>query len=636
MRKRFQKDERLEAQVILTGRTYHPENNRVDYTFDIVRGPLVDVKVEGVKLRKGVIKKLVPVFEENAVDEDLLTEGSRNLRDYFQTKGYFDVNVTFAERQEPGSARRDIVYHVTRNRRHKFVSLLIQGNKYFHREDIRERMQMQPAGGLLLYGVFSQSILARDIQSIQNLYLDNGFLQVKVTPEVQDNYQGKRGHIRVALTIDEGLQTTVGKLRIEGNSAISTDDIRAITSATEGQPYSSSTVINDQTSIMDAYFNRGFPDVKFGYSTSAEHDDTNKIDITYTIVEGKQIFVDRVLIAGLHYTRPFVVEREMKISSGEPLSQQQMLDSQSRLYDMGIFNEVSMAVQNPDGETTHKNVNFQVAEAKRYTFNYGFGIEVQTGQPGSSTNPQGATGVSPRVSFDITRLNFRGRDHTVALKTRYGNLEKLVLVNYDAPRLFDFQNVDLNFTSFYEQTNDVKTFTAKRLEGAVELKQTVNKSTTLLYRAIYRRVSTDNLIINPNLVPLFSQPVRVGMPAFSYVRNTRDNDLESHKGSFTTLELGVASYVFGSEPNFVRVIVQNSTYYQFHKRRWVFARRTRVGAEEPFAGTSAAIAAPGPGAPPPSSFIPLPERFLAGGSTTHRGFGINQAGPRDLTTGFQL
>jgi outer membrane protein assembly factor BamA len=32
----------------------------------------------------------------------------------------------------------------------------------------------------------------------------------------------------------------------------------------------------------------------------------------------------------------------------------------------------------------------------------------------------------------------------------------------------------------------------------------------------------------------------------------------------------------------------------------------------------------------------LPERFFAGGPTSHRGFGINQAGPRDLTTGFPL
>ena len=164
----------------------------------------------------------------------------------------------------------------------------------------------------------------------------------------------------------------------------------------------------------------------------------------------------------------------------------------------------------------------------------------------------------------------------------------------------------------------MRTFTSTRLEGAVSIKQTLNRATTLLYRLIYRRVSTDNLVIDPNLIPLFSQPVRVGMPDFSYIRDTRDNPIESLKGTLSTLDVGVAAAAFGSQTNFSRMVVQNASHYQFHKRRWVFARSTRIGVEEPFASTQ---------------FVPLPELFFAGGSTSHRGFGINQAGPRDLTTG---
>ncbi|HEX4605835.1 MAG TPA: POTRA domain-containing protein [Candidatus Angelobacter sp.] len=620
LRKRYQKKERLEAQVTMTQRLYHPETNLLDYTFEINRGPVVDVKLEGAKLRRGLVKKYVPIFEESAVDEDLLNEGARNLRDYFQTKGYFDVKVTYEQKEEPGTEKRDVVFHIERNQRHKLAELTIQGNHYFRREDLREQMLMQPAGGLLLYGLFSQSILARDVQSIENLYHTNGFLQAKVTPEAQDNY-GKQGHIRVMLTITEGVQTVVGKVLIEGNEALPEGQIRGLITASEGQPYSDSMVITDQTVILDGYYNLGFPKVRFEYTTQPEADAPNKIDVTYKITEGPQVFVDKVLIAGLNYTRPFVVEREVKIGGGDRLSQNQMLDSQRRLYDMGIFNEVGVAVQNPEGDAINKSVNFQLAEARRYTFNYGLGLEVQTGQPSGVTNPQGSAGVSGRVSFDVTRLNFRGRDHTITLKTRYGNLEKLALIGYGAPRLFDSQNLTLDFTTFYQQTNDVRTFTSKRLEGSASIKQILNRATTLLYRLTYRRVSTDNLVIDPNLVPLFSRAVRVGMPDFSYIRDTRDNPIESLKGTFSTFDLGVASGVFGSQASFSRLVVQNSSYYQFHKRRWVFARSTRIGVEEPFGATD---------------FAPLPERFFSGGSTSHRGFGINQAGPRDLTSGFPL
>jgi outer membrane protein insertion porin family len=635
IRKNLQKKGLLESQVTLTQRTYHPESDTLDYNFEITRGPVVDVKIEGASLSRGRLKKLVPVFEESAVDEDLLNEGARNIRDYLQTQGYFDAKVTFTRRESPNQ-RTDVVFQVDKDSRKKFADLVVQGNRYFRRDDIRERMRTHPASGLLVHGIFSQSMLARDVQAIETLYRSNGFLQVKISSAINENYQGRQGLIQVVLTIDEGPQTTVGKLTITGNTNFTEQEIRALITAAEGEPYSDTTVSDDQTEIMNAYSNRGFPEAKFEYTAVAEPGNPTKVDLSYTITEGGQIFVNNVLVSGLHFTRPFVVDREIKIHSGSPLGQAAMLESQNHLYDLGIFNEVDVAVQNPDGQISHKNVNFQLSEARRYTFDYGFGLEVQTGQPAGAANPQGSTGVSPRVSFDVTRLNFRGRDHTLSVNTRYGNLEKLALVGSTLPRFFGKPSLTVSFTAFYEQTKDVATFTADRLEGVAEIKESLDRASTLLYRLVYRRVSTSNLVIAPESVPLFSQPVRVGLPDFSYIRDTRDNPIDSRKGTFNTFDVGIASNYFASETNFVRLVAQNSTYYLFHKRRWVFARSTRIGIEAPYSDTSAAISAPGPGAPPPSSFIPLPERFFAGGSTSLRGFGINQAGPRDLSTGQPL
>jgi outer membrane protein insertion porin family len=626
LRKKYQKDGRLQAQVTVTRQDYHPENNTLDYTFEIVRGPRVDVRVEGAKLRSSLVKKFVPIYEENALDDDLLNEGSRKIRDYFQTKGYFDAKVSFTEQQTPAEEQRAVVFNIDKGDRHKVLDIDITGNKYFPRETIRERIEVQPAGGLLLHGVFSQSMVARDVQAVVDLYHDNGFLQVKVLPKVMDDYQGVTGRLKVVLTIEEGPQTLVGKLIIDGNSAVSREALREIIVATEGQPYSDANVANDQTEVTNYYFNHGFPEVKFEAAAHPLKDTPERMEVTYKITEGQPVSLDRILVSGLHYTKPFIVEREedeVAAKQGEALSQEKMLDLQRRLYDLGIFNSVDMAVQNPEGDATRKNVNFQIEEARRYTFNYGIGFEVQTGQPTGSASPQGNTGASARVSFDVTRLNFRGRDHTITLQTRYGNLQKRALISYGAPRWWDSPNLSLSVTAFYDDTFNVRTFEARRLEGSGEIKQTLNKATTLLYRFTYREVSipSKSLMIDPNLIPLFSQQVRVGIPAFTYIRDTRDDPTDSHKGAFLTLDAGVASGIFGSQASFSRLLTQNSTYYRFHKKRWVFARSTRIGFERPFSSTD---------------FIPLPERFFAGGSNSHRGFGVNQAGPRDLKTGFPL
>ncbi|MBI2682830.1 MAG: hypothetical protein HYX26_06370, partial [Acidobacteriales bacterium] len=185
LRKKYEKDKRLEAQVAVLPVVYHVETNTVDYRVELERGPKVDVAVEGASLRRGLVKRYVPIFEEFTVDEDLLNEGRRNIRDHFQSKGYFETTVDVSQKSHPEEDREDVLFTVNRGERHKLRQVTIAGNKYFDRETIRERMQVAPDSLLLYYGRFSQSLLARDVQTIEALYRSNGFLQAKVTGNVE-------------------------------------------------------------------------------------------------------------------------------------------------------------------------------------------------------------------------------------------------------------------------------------------------------------------------------------------------------------------------------------------------------------------------------------------------------------------
>ncbi len=43
------------------------------------------------------------------------------------------------------------------------------------------------------------------------------------------------------------------------------------------------------------------------------------------------------------------------------------METQRKLYNLGIFSRVSIAPQNPEGESTEKTIVVMVDEAKRYT-----------------------------------------------------------------------------------------------------------------------------------------------------------------------------------------------------------------------------------------------------------------------------
>lgn len=639
VRKQYQKHNRWLAQVSVASKEYVRSRNAVDYTLAIEVGPPVEIRADGFRIGNATLRRNVPVYEEHALDDDLLNEGRRNLLSYMQAKGYFDAKVDLQRETNPDTQVLRVIYQITPGERHKVAKVEITGNKYFRQATLQALLHVQSASLSLSHGRYSEALLRSDARDIENMYRANGFEQVSVNTDVQDNYRDRKNQLLITLRIDEGPQTRVGTFQIIGSTQLD-DPIFQNLSIGPGQPFSDPNIANDRDIILNFYYDNGFPNATF--EAAANPAANHRMNVVYTIHEGEQVFVDRVLVSGREFTRAYVVNHELQMKPGDPLSQGDLLRTQQKLYDLGIFAQVDTAVQDPEGVEKRKNVLVQVQEAKRYTFNYGAGFEFQTGQPAiNGKQPLGTTGVSPLASLDVSRLNFRGRNHTITFESRVGELQQRGLISYDAPRWFNNPKWKLTLTGFFDHTLDVTTFTSQRLEGSVQAEQIVSQKVDgtaigiMNYRFNYRLVKATDVQVSPAEIPLLSLPVRVGEPGFSYIRDHRDNDLLTTRGSYNTIDAGVASSYFGSQADFSRLLVQNSTYYPFGRvngKQFVFARSTQVGLENPFGNTI--ITQPGEVTPVNLSPIPLAERFFMGGGNSHRGFGLNQAGPRDPITGF--
>ncbi len=649
IRARYQKQSRLLAQVSAAGQTYRPETNTVDYVFQVDRGPVVEVSAEGFKIGQRQVKKLVPIYEEGAVDDDLLNEGRRTLQNFLQTQGYFDATVSVNRHSAESDKVLRVVYAIDPGDRHKLTAIRISGNRFFSDDQIRGFMDEQPAGRLFSHGRYSEALLVQDVRNIQDQYRAQGYRQVEVSSKLLNDYQGDPYQLAIQLNIQEGPQTRVAWVGIEGNYAIPSEQMLPSLATEEGQGFNETNLGDDRDTILQKYFNNGFTNANLEVSyvpVASAPGELPKVGVTFIIQEGEQFFVHQVFIGGLHHTRPGVARRELQLQTGAALSQRNILETQRQLYGLGLFNEVDTAIQNPEGTESRKNVLVELSEARRYTFDYGVGFEFQTGQPSVGTNqPLGQTGVSPRVSFALNRINFGGRNQTVTLKTTLSRLQQRGLIGFEAPKLA-YRDLRFTATALYDNTVDVSTFTSQRTEGSVRAEQALSRSkadnhvlTSIAYGFSYRRVQATSIEVSQNLIPLLSKPTRVGEPNLLYLRNRRDNDLETTRGNYTTVEGGVAAGSFGSEADFSRVLVKNATYYAFARnprtrRGFVFARSTSIGVENPFRNT--VVLDPAQTAPTGRSLIPLPERFFSGGGNSHRGFGLNQAGPRDPFTGFPV
>jgi outer membrane protein assembly complex protein YaeT len=631
----------LEASIRVARRNYHPETNRVDLELAITAGARIEITVTGASLGRSELQRMVPVFEERTLDEDLLREGERNLENYFESQGYFDATVRTV-RQPPSNGNVRIEYQVELGPQDHLAEIQFRGNRYFREETLRERMQIQPAGVTQRSGRFSSNLLAQDLSAIRAVYRTNGFPQVRVEAQrVEQDSESDQG-MAVAITIEEGPQVLVGDFTITGQQALPQELLEGYVNAGSGQPYSEAVIASDRDNLLTLYFNEGFPVARFDWRATPSEDGT-RMNLEYILDEGAREYVQHVYVSGLEYTRPGIVNRQLQFRDGDRLSQGELIETQRRLYDLGIFSQVEMAVQNPAGTEQQRTVLVQVEEARRYTFKIGLGADIgrfggSSGDPSDTEDKpeiEGKPEISPNSSFDVTRLNVGGRPHTASLRTRFSTLQKRAGLTYLAPRFLNHPWLNASAAVLFDETRNVRTFTAQRLEGSIQFESKRSRVTTLLNRYSFRRVTTVDIFsprTSPSQIALISDPVLVGMLSQTWFRDTRDDPTDSHRGMFSSADFGVAAKQLGSEASFLRLVFQNSSYHPV-RRRFTVARSFQFGTQSPFGkGREVEVDCQ----TVRTREIPIAERFLAGGGNSHRGFAVNQAGPRDPCTGFAV
>jgi outer membrane protein assembly factor BamA len=163
-----------------------------------------------------------------------------------------------------------------------------------------------------------------------------------------------------------------------------------------------------------------------------------------------------------------------------------------------------------------------------------------------------------------------------------------------------------------ERNSENPIFTSRLGDFGFQLERPLDEKgiKTLTFRYDYRQTALTNLLI-PDLVSPADQHVRLSTISGTYVRDTRDQALDAHKGMYQTVELGINPIALGSSVNFARLRAQQA-YYRNVGKGVIWANSLRLGAEQEFAG----------------SRVPLSELFFSGGGSTLRGFPLDGAGPQ--------
>lgn len=632
MRGQLANEGRLAASVRFVSAEYDPKSGRALLKFQVDLGPKVQIQVTGAHLWKRTQKKLIPIYEENAVDRDLIYEGRLNILNYMNSKGYFDASVQAQVTNGSGGTR--IEYAIDKRKRHKVEGLYFSGNQHFD-DDQLEALSAVKKGHFLFnifhffsHGDFSGALVTKTVNSIGALYKNAGFDNVSVTPHVRD-YEP---NVDVTFNIDEGPQDTVGALHIEGDKLLKVQT-RSL-NLQPGKPYSQHLLQLDRNTILARYFENGYLNAAFQYRVTAYPQQSHLMQVAYIISEGPQAHVNQVLYLGQEKTRAAFIRGMTRpsVSPQQPLSQGHFYQAENELYNLDIFDWVSVRPRRPVSTQTSEDILVQVHESKRNTIEFGGGLEII---PRNGNLPVGFVAIpglpqiglgsrftvsqksifTPRGSFEFDRRNILGRAETASFATIISRLRQTGTLSYSDPSF-----LGSSFSSLASlvgtHTTENPIFTAVLGQGAFQVEKALDaqRSKNVIFRYAYQQTALSNFLI-PGLVLPEDQRVRTSTISVQYIRDSRDNPLDAHRGVFQTFDFGITPSAIGSSADFVRLLGQNAFYVPL--RPWLtWASNIRLGFAIPFA----------------NSRVPLSERFFSGGADSLRGFPVNGAGPQRPVT----
>jgi len=621
---------RLAPVVRFISPEYHAENNRADLNFEVNPGPMLSVRVTGARISKRTIKRLIPIYEENSADKDLVDEGRRNLLSYFQSKGYFDASVDSHLDQQANSV--SVVYEVGRGLKHRVEDVVFKGNHHFEDKQLARLVLVKKGrvafGHFFSRGEYSDDLLRKSVNALTAAYKDSGFADVVITPKVTDH----EPRVDVTFEIAEGEQYKVNTLKMENSRTqpVQADTGKRPLNLQPGKPYSAHLLQEDRNSILARYLDLGALNAQFHSNVTPSANNPHLVDVVYTIDEGPRAQIGEVAVLGAKRTRRTFITKVAgpKISEGQPMSLGDFLKSESDLYNLGIFDWASVKSVAPISEQRREEVLVKVDELPRNSVDFGGGIEVI---PRSGNIPVGTVALpgippigigtkfrgsqqsywGPRVSFEFARHNLRGSAETAAFGLVYSRLDQRATFTYTIPRLGGSSWGSL-FSLSAERSTQISIYTAEIGGASLQVQKSLDAKRTrhLIFRYSYQRTALTNITI-PDLVLPQDQHVRLSTFAAEYVRDTRDKPLDAHHGVYQTFDFGVSPTALGSSANFVRFFTQTS-FYRPIKPWLTWANNFRLGLAIPFAGSA----------------VPQSERFFSGGADSLRGFPINGAGPQ--------
>ena len=555
------------------------------------------------------LAETVGVKAGNLLDRHKVFAGARAIERKYRDKGYYFVSVTLDEQLLAKS--RLARYTIAEGPRVRVRKIRFVGNHSIGARELAKRMETRTWFPLLVAGTYDDEQLDRDVVSVRNYYVEQGFLDVRVGRELE--FTPDKTKLSIRVIVEEGPRYQARSVALEGVDRFSRPLLQKQMRLAPGEPYAADAVRADVELIRETYGEVGYIDA-FIRPVIDFTDEPGQVDVTFKVEEGKPVQIGEIRVEGNRLTQDKVIRRELRFYPEEPVNTKLIDRARRRLEGTGLYRPGSVQITTiPTADPGVTDILVRVEEAETANLILGAGISSNSGVLGNISLVQRNFDITdwPQSNEEFWRGEaFRGAGQTAQVVLEPGTKLQRYRVDFRDPHVFD---TDFSFSTslfYFDRVRD--SYDERRVGGHFgfgrELREDLRAFVNLRLENINIRnadagVPQDVLDVEGSST---LTSVEVGL-----VKDTTDSFLFPTEGYRLTGSVEQAGALGGSY-TFTKFMVDGRRYWTVTRdvldRKSVLALRGRMG----FIGGDA----------------PIFERFFAGGHGSIRGFEFRGVGPK--------
>lgn len=422
-------------------------------------------------------------------------------------------------------------------------------------------------------------------QDLQNIYKLGYFYDVSA------NFKEEKDGLIITYELIEN--PTVQKIKLEGNTKFSDEQLLGLIQTTNGKMLNSKALSDDIGKIEKKYHDDG-------YVLAKVNDVAMDLDGTLTI-SLREGLIEDIKASGNKKTKDHVITRNFsKALIGQPFNINEVRKGMQKVYNLGYFEDVSMHLD-PGSEPDKSVLSVDVKEGKTAVATVGGGYSSADGFSGF---------------IQVAENNLGGKGQQLKVRWRFGGITDYGLSFFDPW-------VDSKQTSFgigfYNQIREKEkrddngkvayTYDEKSKGAHITLGRPTGTDTrtsiTLRHKDTTAREvkigNSDTLATGEELSKFQNdyKEGKINSVTFTIVKDTRDNWLDPREGYMNQLDLEIGGYGLGGDYDY--------TKYQIDLRKYIKSGKKNTWALRGFGGVA-------------NGNVPDSELFEIGGADTLRGY----------------